>query len=73
LVFGVAACYCGPSLSEGEKILQPLRRFGPPIADLIERRTYVEMQSFFEPFFPPGLHAYVKSNFLKSQSRLNAS
>jgi len=65
-VFGVAACYCGSSLAEGERILQPLRRFGPPVADLIERRTYVQMQSFFEPFFPPGRHTYVKSNFLKS-------
>jgi FAD/FMN-containing dehydrogenase len=65
-VFGVAACYCGPSLTEGENILQPLRRFGSPTADLIDRRTYVEMQSFFEPFFPPGRHTYVKSNFLRS-------
>ncbi|MBV9087179.1 MAG: FAD-binding oxidoreductase [Acidobacteriaceae bacterium] len=65
-VFGVAACYCGASPSEGERIFEPLRRFGPPTADLIERRSYVEMQSFFAPFFPPGLHTYVKSNFLKA-------
>jgi FAD/FMN-containing dehydrogenase len=65
-VFGVGVCYCGESLQEGEKILQPLRRFGPPVADLIDRRSYVEMQSFFEPFFPPGRHTYVKSNFMKT-------
>ena len=27
---GIAGCYCGP-VSEGEKVLKPLRSFGPPI------------------------------------------
>lgn len=63
-VFGVAACYCGPSLAEGENILHPLRKFGAPIADMISPMSYVQMQSFFEAFFPPGRHTYVKSNFL---------
>jgi len=67
-VLGVAACYCGSSLAEGEKILQPLRKFGPPIADMISPMSYVQMQSFFEPFFPPGRYTYVKSNFLKALS-----
>jgi len=67
-VFGVAACYCGSALSEGEKVLQPLRKFGPPIADMISPMTYVQMQSFFEPFFPPGRYTYVKSNFLRTLS-----
>ncbi|HUJ10823.1 MAG TPA: FAD-binding oxidoreductase [Verrucomicrobiae bacterium] len=67
-VFGVAACYCGTSLSEGEKVLEPLRKFGPPVADLISVMSYVQMQSFFEPFFPPGRHTYTKSNFLRALS-----
>jgi len=67
-VFGVAACYCGSSLSEGEKVLQPLRQFGPPVADLFSVMSYVQMQTFFEPFFPPGRHTYVKSNFLGALS-----
>lgn len=65
-VFGVAACYAGDTPSEGEKILQPLRKFGPPVADMISVMTHVQMQSFFEPFFPPGRHTYVKSNFLRA-------
>lgn len=65
-VFGVAACYSGSSLSEGEKLLQPLRKFDPPIADMISPMSYLQMQSFFEPFFPPGRHTYVKSNFLQA-------
>ena len=67
-VFGVAACYCGSPLSEGERILRPLRKFGPPVADMISSMSYVQMQSFFEPFFPPGRHTYVKSNFLQALS-----
>lgn len=67
-VFGVAACYCGPSLSEGEKVLQPLRKFGSPVADMISGMSYVQMQAFFAPFFPPGRHTYVKSNFLKAMT-----
>ncbi len=67
-VFGVAACYCGASLSEGERILQPLRKFGPPAADMISAMSYLQMQSFFEPFFPPGRHTYVKSAFFPTLS-----
>jgi FAD/FMN-containing dehydrogenase len=66
--FGVAACYCGPSQSEGERILRPLRQFGPPLADMMSPMSYVDMQRFFEPFFPPGRHTYVKSNFLRDLS-----
>jgi hypothetical protein len=64
-VFAVAACYCG-SLSEGEKVLKPLRTFGPPMADAISVISYVQLQSMFDPFFPPGRQTYVKSNFLRT-------
>jgi FAD/FMN-containing dehydrogenase len=63
-VFAIAACYCGP-LSEGEKILKPLRTFGPPIADAISVMSYLQLQSMFDPFFPPGRQTYVKSNFIR--------
>lgn len=64
-VFGVAACYCGP-LAEGEKVLKPLRTFGPPITDSIGVMNYVQLQSMFDPFFPPGRYTYVKSNFIRA-------
>lgn len=66
-VFAIAACYCGDP-SEGEKVLTPLRRFGPPMADAITTMSYVQLQSMFDPFFPPGRQTYVKSNFLRSLS-----
>jgi FAD/FMN-containing dehydrogenase len=67
-VLGVGVCYCGPSMSEGEKVLKPLRTFGPPLADIIQVMSYVQVQSLFEPFFPNGRHTYVKSNFMRSMS-----
>jgi FAD/FMN-containing dehydrogenase len=64
-VFAVAACYCG-SLSEGEKVLKPLRAFGSPIADILGTMSYVQIQTLFDPFFPPGRFTYVKSNFIRT-------
>jgi FAD binding domain/Berberine and berberine like len=64
-VFGVAACYCGQP-SEGEKVLKPLRTFGPPLADAMTAMTYLQLQSMFDPFFPPGRLTYVKSGFVRS-------
>jgi FAD binding domain/Berberine and berberine like len=63
-VFGVAGCYCGP-ISEGEKVLRPLRKFGPPVVDIFSPMSYVQMQTLFDPFFPPGRLTYVKSNFIR--------
>ncbi len=66
-VFAIAACYNG-RIPEGEKVLKPLRDFGPPIADNIAPMSYLQLQSMFDPFFPPGRHTYVKSNFIRELS-----
>jgi FAD/FMN-containing dehydrogenase len=65
-VFAVVVCYCGSSMQEGEKVLQPLRKFGSPLADAIQVMSDVQIQSMFQPFFPPGRYTYVKSNFMHS-------
>jgi hypothetical protein len=63
-ICGIAACYSGP-IEEGERRLQPLREFGPPIADGIRPASYIEMQRLFEPMNPPGMRHYWKSSFLR--------
>ena len=63
----IAACYCGP-LARGEKLLKPLRKFGPPIADLIMPRTYVEMQSLFDELAEPGQLNYWKTSLMSELS-----
>jgi FAD/FMN-containing dehydrogenase len=64
-IVAVPMGYHGP-LDEGERVLGPLRRLGTPLADDIGPRSYVEVQSIFDPaIFPHGMERYWKSSFLK--------
>ena len=36
------------------------------MADAIAVMGYLQLQSMFDPFFPPGRHTYVKSNFIRA-------
>jgi FAD/FMN-containing dehydrogenase len=63
-ILAVVVCYCGP-VAEGERVLGPLRSFGPPAADQIAAMPYVQLQGLLEAGFPPGLQNYWKSNFLR--------
>jgi FAD/FMN-containing dehydrogenase len=51
---GVIAVYAGPP-AEGERVLAPLRAFGPPVADLIRPMSYVEAQSMADHLLPVGI------------------
>jgi len=55
-------------MSEGERVLKPLRKLGSPLTDAIQVMSYVEIQGLFQPFFPPGRRTYVKSNFMEDLS-----
>ena len=57
---GVIACYCG-EITDGERVLQPLRAFGKPVLDAIQPMPFVAMQSLLGPSFPDGNHNYWKS------------
>jgi hypothetical protein len=64
---GVIACYCG-DLTEGERVLKPLRAFGSPILDAIQPMPFPAMQKLVDDSFPDGTHNYWKSTFLKELS-----
>lgn len=66
-VVTIMGCYCGP-LAEGEKVLKPLRAFGPPLADQFAPMPYVQMQRLLDDYLPPGRYNYWKSNFLSALS-----
>ena len=66
-VVALIACYNGP-LAEGEKVLQPLRAFGPPLVDQIGPMAYTALQHMLVEGFPPGQQNYWKSNFLRDLS-----
>ncbi len=51
-------------LDRGERALEPLRRFGPPMVDLVERKPYTAHQRFFDAGVPHGWGYYWKSHFL---------
>jgi FAD/FMN-containing dehydrogenase len=62
---GLGGVYAGPS-DEGERVLRPLREYGPPMADLFKPTPYNEAQKMADFLFPPGLHCYWKSSYLET-------
>jgi FAD/FMN-containing dehydrogenase len=63
----LAACYCGDTAT-GERVLAPLRAFGPPMADLIQPMPFPVMQTLLDAACPDGSQNYWKSAFLRSLS-----
>jgi FAD/FMN-containing dehydrogenase len=63
----IVVCYNG-SLEAGEKVLQPLRSFGPPVADEVAPTPYCKAQTFFDEAFVRGRRYYFKSNFIQTIS-----
>jgi len=57
--------YSGDDLAAGEKLIEPLRKFGPPIADLVARMPYPALQSMLDAAAPFGIRSYWKSGFLR--------
>jgi FAD/FMN-containing dehydrogenase len=59
----MAGCYVG-AVEDGEKHYQPLKDFGPPIADLLGPMPYVALQSLLDPLWGPGASNYFRSGYL---------
>lgn len=59
----VGVCYTG-EIEEGMRVVQPIKEFGPPGADLIGPMPYTVHQTLLDPILPRGLRYYVKSVFL---------
>jgi FAD/FMN-containing dehydrogenase len=66
-VVGVACCWAGP-LDRGERVLEPMRRFGLGVVDLVAARPFVEHQALLDPAFPPGIWIYSKATDLSALS-----
>jgi FAD/FMN-containing dehydrogenase len=63
----IGVCYSGP-LAEGERLIAPVRQFGPPLADQIRLMAYTELQSLFDAAYPPRHQYYQKDHFLREIS-----
>jgi FAD/FMN-containing dehydrogenase len=66
-VVGLGGVYAGP-LHDGEKLLRPLREFGPPLADTFQPMPYNAAQRMADFLWPPGLNNYWKSSYLRTLS-----
>jgi FAD/FMN-containing dehydrogenase len=66
----LAAMYAG-DMTEGEKALEPLRKYGNPIPDVISPHQFTDFQSAFDPLLTPGARNYWKSHdFLELSDEL---
>jgi FAD/FMN-containing dehydrogenase len=64
-VVAIVVGYIGP-MAEGERLVAPVRKFGPPLVDTIGPMSYVQLNTMFDAAFPyGGVQRYWKSSFLK--------
>jgi len=59
----ILVVYAG-SREEGEHVIGPLRKFGPPVADLVQPMSYAAVQSMLDNAVPSGNRYYWKANFV---------
>jgi hypothetical protein len=63
-ITALAGCYSG-NVKEGERILQPLRSFGKPLADQFQVMPYTAFQKSTDWWAVPSKQHYWRSGFLK--------
>jgi FAD/FMN-containing dehydrogenase len=56
-------CWNG-DVAEGERVIAPLRAFGPPLADMIQPMPFPAMQKLLDGAFPDGTLNYWKASFV---------
>lgn len=66
--FIMMAGYFGDDLAEGERLLAPLRQFGPPLVDLIRPMAYPDFLAMVDPLAPDGRHYYQPGYSVKQLS-----
>ena len=64
---GIAAAYPG-DLAQGERIVAPIKQFGPPVMDVIGPMPYLAQQSLIDAAMPPNVLNYWKAEFLRDVS-----
>ena len=61
----VVGFHHGPT-EEGEALFAPLRRLGPPVADMLQPMPYTAAQKLLDGLNPPGNRIYWKSSILRN-------
>ena len=63
----VLLCYNGDH-AEGERVLAPMREFGPPLLDTVGPLPYTTLQSMLDAATPEGRQNYEKAHFFSQLS-----
>jgi len=63
----LAMVYAG-DMAKGEKVFEPLRSFGKPLADVVGPHPYAAFQQAFDPLLTPGARNYWKSHNFSEMS-----
>ena len=66
-IVGLGGVYAG-AVEEGEKVLKPLREYGPPLADMFQPMPYNAAQRMADFLWTSSLHSYWKSSYLTALS-----
>lgn len=64
----VMAIFYEGEITEGEKLIDPLRSFGDPYGEHIGAQPYIQWQQAFDPLLTPGARNYWKSHNLTELS-----
>ena len=62
-IAAIFVCHTG-KIEDGEALLAPLRALGTPVADIVTRRPYTQMQSLLDATQPKGRRYYWKSHYV---------
>lgn len=62
------AGYFGDDLAEGERLLAPLRQFGPPLVDTVQPMAYPDFLALLDPIAPDGRNYYEPAYSVKQFS-----
>jgi FAD/FMN-containing dehydrogenase len=63
----IAVCHVG-SIDDGERLLKPVKEFGPPAVDSIGPMSYTALQTSFDAGMLAGQRNYWRSNFMTELS-----
>jgi FAD/FMN-containing dehydrogenase len=67
-IAAILVCHTG-KIEDGEALVAPLRKLGQPVADILTRRPYAQMQSLIDATQPKGRRYYWKSHYLAKLTR----
>jgi hypothetical protein len=63
-IVAMFVCYSG-SMADADDVIGPIKRFGKPVGDILQPRSYVSLQSLLDATQPKGRRYYWKSEYLR--------